>query len=301
MEEDQLTASFGALLGNDDELLSTFLKQVGIKLDSRNAKHVKIETQVQEQENRLDLTISLKNEFLVYIEVKITAGVTKHQLRKYLKQLATKKFKEKRLVLITLSRENEILRSAAAKTGFSRSKAVNLLWKDVLNALLAAKKTKGKEFLFNYFLERWKHTMEGEINPKEYKLEDLKEVLVVVEEPKCMDYIKRKGVLVPPGASVYQPAQFVAFYVSDPVKELKYLAQVRKIVYDVSGRKLPKGYYSANRVYPEVIYINPPIELTNRLTRGKQNMNIWGGRFTTLTKLLDARSKTLDDLLKARV
>ena len=293
-----MTASFGALLGNDNLLLISFLKQLGIHLDIRKANKVKIETQNQETGNRLDLLISLKDEFLIYVEVKVTAGVTKKQLTRYLNQLITKNCKEKRLVLITVGKEVKLLQAAAKKTGFKQKNAVNFLWKDIHRLFLAEKRTPEREFLFIEFLERWKHTMEGELDPRDYKLEDLKEVLVVVAEPKCMEYIKQKGVYVPPGASRYQPVQFVAFYISDPLKELRYLARVRRIAIDVSGRKLPKGYYSKNHDFPQVIYVDKPIELANRLTHGKQNMNVWGGRYTTLTKLLDVKSKTLDDLRK---
>jgi len=298
IEEDQLTASFGALLANSPALLFAFFKKIGIRINKRRVEDIKIETQVwSDYNNRLYLRISW-NGTLIYIENKLTAPTTKKQIRDYLADLNEKEQRKKLFLLISSTNEEEMLQKIVKKSSLKKVK--NLRWNDILELIKGTSPEKDKKFLFNQFIEQWGEIMKGKIDISEQKINDVEEVMVVVVEPDCMDYIKRTGVYIPPGAQAWRPVQYVAFYVSNPVKEVKFLAKVKEMRYEVRGNQLPKGYYPTNRntIIRQVIYLEDPIELSKRLGRGSENMNIWRGQYTTVTKLMDNRTKTLSDLKK---
>ena len=84
-EEDQLSAGFGFILQNNRKILDTFLRKLGIRLSAKELKQVDIETQVSYDfgSSRIDLQLTIYNNFLVFLESKFGFWVCKDRLREF--------------------------------------------------------------------------------------------------------------------------------------------------------------------------------------------------------------------------
>jgi len=295
--EDQLTASLGAYIALNPLFLGDFLSLVGIGVDSRLFNKIKIETQVTEATRRVDLKLSLKDKFLVFVECKLTAPIDKRQLWDYGKKLAeeTNKFDDVRLLYISQCEEPEVIENVKDRIRIRKKDFIALEWKDIADLARRGGVEKNGEVIKDLFLKKWGGIMSGELDVSDSKISDAEEIMVVVTEKDCIDVVTRYNYYA--HKNRLRPTMYIAFYVSHPDKEVKYFAKVKKIRYDVPRKEVKGDYYSGKGNLAIVYYLDEPIRLERRITAGERwskKMNIFNPHYTTFEKFINARS--LDDL-----
>jgi hypothetical protein len=137
--------------------------------------------------------------------------------------------------------------------------------------------------------------MSGELEIANERIGNTEEVMVVVTDHECIDEVTHYKFY----AHKYRlrPTRYIAFYVSNPFKEVRYFAKVKSVRYDVP-RKNVKGKYYAGKGNLAVVYdLESIIKLEHKIMAGERwskKMNILNPHYTTFEKFINARS--LDDL-----
>jgi hypothetical protein len=159
-DENFTSESFAYLLNhfqfNEPALLSSFISWVTghlIEPDQKVAKTTKIKTQTRIEEGIPDITIESET-FLIFIEVKLKASLTRNQIENYLRALSKVQHKDTMLVTLTLfSIPSEIYAGAKSVKWFEVG--------DWLLQVIETSSQKTTQFLLEQFIGflKYQHAM----------------------------------------------------------------------------------------------------------------------------------------------
>jgi len=247
-QEDQLSAAFGFMLRNNSEIMSVFLKTVGVDAHRKLIKEVDVETQVayDSGKSRIDLQIIVPDSFLIFCESKITS--IKHraiyqQLRKYREILYSKKSEFNRGVKLIYigkyrigAKEIEQLRKDLRLT---EAEFYFFCWED----LIKITSSKRKKELVKLFHDYIGDSMHNKKIIEEQKLKNVAEVMVVFTKPEFWKMTLQKNIAVQKNNT--PDTQYIAFLRTHlPNKERSKITHIAKVEYtenDVPRSKMLEG------------------------------------------------------------
>lgn len=302
-EEDQVSACFAFILRINDGVLIDVLHDLGLRIDDQELRHVEIETQVPHKNMGIvDIQISLKYKFLVFVESKIRGNrPTRQQLVKYansLNRLKPRFGDHIRLVLITQVERGEEFSKMAKQIPLLPGETHYLRWKD-LQEKVEKNLEKGKKVYVNsMFLEYLGDTMKDEKVIGEQRIGDIEEIVVVSTTPEWWEINRTR--LFYTQSMRYKPreAQYVAFYRTDPIRAITQIAKVVRTKLNVPAEKTYKDTPMAKEAkrwgLEKKFIIRKPVKLPRPIMPGKRLKQIRSLKYTTFEKLLAA--ETLDDL-----
>lgn len=302
-EEDQVSACFAFILRINDGVLMDFLRDLGLRIDDQELKHIEIETQVHYRNiGIVDIQISLKDKFMVFVESKIWGNrPTRQQLVKYanfLNMLKPRFVNHIRLVLTTQVERGEEFSKMSKRIPLLRREKQYLRWKD-LQEKVEKTLERGKHVYVNrMFLEYLGDKMKDEKVIEEQRIGDIEEIVVVSTTPEWWEINRTR--LFYTQSMRYKPrdAQYVAFYRTKPIRAITHIAKVVRTKLNVPAEKMYKGTPMAKEAktwgLEKVFIIRKPVKLPRPITHGKRLKQIRSLKYTTFEKLLTA--ETLDDL-----
>ena len=316
-EEDQLSASFGFILRNNEDILEKFLKRIGIhEIPKKEWNNIDIETQVSrgiDKQSYIDLQLKLNGHFLIIVESKLQ--VTKFgedQLEKYAEELKYEREKDsEHLVKIRLVCITQFDRRIEVEEKFTRLREIYQLHDDETqymrwNEILEWVKDKNQnypspetKFINKLFIKYVGDRMTDTKKTDEQRVKDIEEVLIVSTNSDWLRLTEKEHKAIQDNSC--QNAQFIAFYQTRPVGAITHIAKVKwteknilrnEVLQDYpklredqekKGNKLCKVYH-----IEELVPLLHPIPSTRIGVRDRM--------YTTVPELLKA--KTLEDLMQ---
>lgn len=199
-EEDQISAGFGFILKNNPKILNRFLNKIKINLTPKELRKVDIETQTSYDsgESRIDLRITLYNEFLVFVESKLyeNEGKIREQLEKYKNILKARKAEyADRIRLVYVNKQpvkDEIIQELRKKLKLSEREFFFFSWEDLIKITDEYPERETVKLFRNFIGD----TMCAKKVINEQKIKDIVEVLVVYTNPAFWKLTETKQIAV---------------------------------------------------------------------------------------------------------
>lgn len=319
-QEDQISASFGVILGMNPPVLLALLRQLHIPtatLAKKDLKMIEVETQVsytgkEDEQIRIDLQVRLPGRFIVFLESKLgNTGLAKNQLGKYATILKGERgtYEYIRLVLVTqFDRRSEAdgwARLLRSKADLKPGEFFYLRWERV-RRLVEDKRTNGKARLLNkLFLDYVGDMMSDKKVIKDQVIGKVHDVLVASTDPDWWEFTLKDRITCQKNTT--PDARYVAFYRTKPVSAITHIAEVEWTEKNVPARHtyrkfpklLEKGKKRGFIDKPHKVYhLKELVELPFPIRKRPRTPGIMEKTFKSMSELLKARY--LDDLFRIK-
>ncbi|MFH0978970.1 MAG: PD-(D/E)XK nuclease family protein [Candidatus Woesearchaeota archaeon] len=211
--EDQISASFGFLLRSYPRLLEGFLGRMEIRVPRKELKKVSIETQVtyDSGKSKIDLQISLYNEFLIFVESKLYKNEENvvSQLKKYEEILTSKsgefanntKLVYVNKIPVPISKVKDIRRKLKLK----KNNFFYFSWEDLIKLTDIVNKKENIKLFSQYVGD----SMYNKRKISEQQIKKTVEVLAIYTEPSFWELAKKNQIAVQRNST--PDAQYIAF------------------------------------------------------------------------------------------
>jgi len=319
--EDQISASFGVVLGANPPVLLALLRLLRIPtkgLTKKDLKLIEVETQVshttkEDEHSRIDLQLRLPGRFIVFLESKLgTTAVGRNQLGKYATILRAERemYDHTRLVLVTQfdrrDEGEEWAERLRATAGLRPGEFRYIRWEEV-RRLVEETTTNGRTaFLNKLFLNYMGDMMSDKKVIKDQVIGRVPEVLIISTDPDWWELTLKEHIACQNNQAT--DARYVAFYRTKPESAITHFAEVewteKNVPNEYTYRNFPKikkkgkerrWLGKPHKVYHLKELVELPIPIRKR--RGA-SATIRGRVVKTMSELLNARY--LDDLFRVK-